>query len=123
MGRGPEVILEIDTDAFTHFADRPGDLRLHAKALRDCSFAGNAGFLDHIADQWEAKLPKPRMAEPVSGEKVIAYTRLIFERRIFLRWTHGDGYQWISKTGSGTARWDELIDPEPFTPEAAAALS
>ena len=66
----------------------------------------------------EAKLPKPRMAEPAWGEKVIAHTRLPNERRVWLR----GGAYWRTEKGALEA-WDDLTDPEPFTPEAAAVAT
>ena len=111
--------IEIDTDDYS-FPSTPEDLREYAATLRrpGCGHMIGAQMLSYLAAQWEAKLPKPRMAEPAWGEKVIAHTRLPNERRVWLR----VGAYWRTENGA-TADWDDLIDPEPFTPEAAAVLS
>ena len=118
MGRGPEVKLEIDTDDYS-FPSTPEDLREYAATLRrpGCGHMVGAQLLSYLAAHWEARLPKPRMEEPAWGEKVIAGSNV--GRTV---WLHSTYTSWLSHAGS-QRRWDDLTDPEPFTPEAAAALS
>ena len=81
-GRGPEVILEIDTDStFFGNGEDPSSLRDYTSELANCGHEYGAQLLDHIADQWEAALPKPRMAEPAWGERVIAHADHLGEER------------------------------------------
>ena len=112
--------IEIDTDDYS-FPSTPEDLREYAATLRrpGCGHMIGAQMLSYLAAQWEAKLPKPRMDEPAWGEKVIAHNRLLPNRRVWLRVST----LWRDEAGALTVRWDDLIDPVPFTPEAAAALS
>ena len=114
------MILEIDTDDYS-FPSTPEDLREYVATLRGPGHGHMiaAQLFSDLADQWEAKLPKPRMAEPAWGEKVIAKNHTLTERRV---WLHVSTNRWRTENGA-TADWDDLIDPVPFTPEAAAALS
>ena len=118
MGRGPEVKLEIDTDNYWSAIPNPTHMRMYAEQLADEQFTSASRLFSDLADLWEAKLPKPRMAEPAWGEKVIAKNHTLVERRVWLR----VGAYWRTENGA-TANWKDLSDPVPFTPEAAAALS
>ena len=119
MGRGPEVKLEIDTDNYWSAIPNPTHMRMYAEQLADEQFTSASRLFSDLADLWEAKLPKPRMAEPAWGEKVIAQNHTLNERRV---WLHVSTNRWRTENGA-TADWSALIDPVPFTPEAAAALS
>ena len=113
--------IEIDTDDYS-FPDTPKDLREYAATLRNpgCKHTVAAQLFSDLTDQWEAKLPKPRMAEPAWGEKVIARGHKLHPTREV--WLIRTNHECESRRGV-VGTWDDLVDPVPFTPEAAAALS
>ena len=91
-GRGPEVIFEIDTDALV--GRDPDFLRKYGEDV-STYYPAAGEILTDLANQWEAKLHKPPMAEPAWGERVIASTgsRL---RRV---WLHDMSNTWHYEGG------------------------
>ena len=117
------MILEID--AYPLFGT-PEVLREYAATLYGPGHHGPglghiiaAQLLSDLADQWEARLPKPRMAEPAWGEKIIAESPHLGIRQTWVVLADGT----LENREGDPYHWDDLIDPEPYTPEAAAALS
>lgn len=104
------MILDVETDPSKQ---TPESLRKHAATMHKV-----ATFFEGLADQWEAKLPKPRMDEPAWGEKVIASCGLhptVIRAAPRVAWLKCGSF-WRTRDGS-VANWRDLENPEPYTPE------